>query len=238
MADKDFFEEKEEKPVEEKPEEESVKVKVGEKEYTQDELSRLVGLGETATEFEGKWNRKIDQLYPDYTQKSQKLSELEKQREEEAKSRVKEKEESGEQLSPEELRARAVEEADKLGLIHQGNVNKFISDFMQARDLLDDVEAVIAQAEEDGTPKATAQELLAYMDETGIKSPQYAYRIKFENELEELKSKKVKDIKPKGMETLTTSNAGSKEPETQKPANWDSLTDAMRSYLQNRSQAA
>ena len=67
----DFFEDKNKT-------DETPKVKVGDKEYTQEELSGLVGLGETAKEYETKWNRKISEFYPDYTQKSQRLSELEK----------------------------------------------------------------------------------------------------------------------------------------------------------------
>src|SRR3990167_6033242 len=55
------------------------KVKVGEKEYTQDELSHLVGLGEVGAELESKWNTKIDRLYPEFTKATQEREDLRKQ---------------------------------------------------------------------------------------------------------------------------------------------------------------
>ena len=73
MADDFFLEE----PKTEEAETEPEKIKLGEKEYTQDELSKLVGLGETANELETKWNTKIDRLYPEYTKATQERKELE-----------------------------------------------------------------------------------------------------------------------------------------------------------------
>ena len=66
MADTDFFDKPEEKVDEPKEEEkqEEAKVKVGEKEYTQDELSKLVGLGEIGAEAEEKFNVKLDKVWP------------------------------------------------------------------------------------------------------------------------------------------------------------------------------
>ena len=212
------------------------KVKVGEKEYSQEELSSVVGLGEKARDFETKWNRPIDQLYPDYTQKSQKLSDYEKREKEAEEAKLKEKVEAKEELSPEEARKVVLAEADILGLVHQGNVNQFINSFLQARDLLDDTDAIVSQTQEEGKPKTTTQELLAYMEETGIKSPELAYKSKFEKELDEWKEKQLSKVKGNSMQTLDTSNAGSKQPEQKQPKNWDELRDTMRSYLQNRQQ--
>ena len=197
----------------------------------------MVGLGETASEYETKWNRKIGQFYPDYTQKSQELSDLKKKVEEFETEKTRTKEEKGEELSPEELKKRALAEADQLGIVHTGNVNKFIDAYLQARDLIDDAEAVVAKAEEDGKPKATQKELLDYMNETGIKNPELAYRAKFDKELDEWKEKQLAKVKKTGMQTLDTSSAGAKQPEQKTPKSFDELRDSMRSYLQNRGQA-
>ena len=230
----DFFkkEEKEEKPVEEiKVEEtkEPEKVKVGDKEYGQEELSRLVGLGELGMELETKWNTKLEKVYPEFTKATQERDTYRKKVEEFEASQVKEKAAKGEELSPEELKKQALTEAEGLGLVHSGNVNQFIANYLSARDLIDDTEAVIAQAEEDGKPKTTTEDLLAHMETTGIKSPEKAYKDKFETELDELKEKKLSSIKSNGMQTLDGSTAGSKEPEIPKFTNLDSLRDAMRS---------
>ena len=73
------------------PQETPETVKVGEKEYTQDELNNIVQLGETARDYETKWNRKVSEFYPDYTQKSQKLAEFERAEDERRKSELESK---------------------------------------------------------------------------------------------------------------------------------------------------
>ena len=226
-----FFEEpkKEEEKVEEKKEEKSELIKVGEKEYTQEELSRKVGLGELADELESKWNTKIDRLYPEYTKSTQELSELRKYKEEQERLATEAKAKKGEGLTPEEIKKQAIAEADSLGLVHAGNVNKFIGSFLQARDLIDDSEAIITKAVEEGKPKTTTEDLLAYMDETGIKNPDLAYKAKFEKELDTWKQEQLAKVKSSDMKTLDASTAGSKEPEIPKLTNIDSLRDAMRS---------
>jgi hypothetical protein len=82
MAD-DFFQEDQQG--------ESQKIKVGEKEYTQDELNTLVGLGQIAQEVETRYNTKIDRVYPEFTKSQQKLktyeSEIETLRKEKESSK-------------------------------------------------------------------------------------------------------------------------------------------------------
>ena len=100
MPDK-FFD-KEEERVEEKVEEikeEPQTIKVGEKEYTQEELSRKVGLGELADELESKWNTKIDRLYPEYTKSTQENTELRKFKEDFEAKQAEEKLKKGEELA-------------------------------------------------------------------------------------------------------------------------------------------
>src|ERR1700756_2913716 len=56
--------------------------KLGEKEYSQDDLSRLVGLGEIAAEAEEKYKTKIDRVWPEFTKLSQAKSDWERQKQE------------------------------------------------------------------------------------------------------------------------------------------------------------
>ena len=102
-------------PKKEEMEPQDTKVKVGEKEYSQDELSQLVGLGETAQEFETKWNRKIGDFYPDYTQKSQKLAEFEKAEADRQRVELQAKADANE-LSPEESRRLVLQQPKEYGL--------------------------------------------------------------------------------------------------------------------------
>lgn len=232
----DFFnkeeEKKEEKTEEIKTSEEQQQlIKVGEKEYTQEELSRKVGLGELADELESKWNTKIDRLYPEYTKSTQELVELRKFKEEQDKLATEVKAKKGEELSPEEIRKQALAEADKLGIVHTNNVYQFIDAYLQARDMKEDAEVLIAEAKESGKPTATVDELFKYMEETGIKNVELAYKTKFELELDKWKEAQLEKMKNGEMKTLNASSAGSKQPEPPKLTNLDSLTDAMKSYF-------
>ena len=228
MAD-DFFKKEEEK-VEDKPQEitEPEKVKVGEKEYTQEELSRLVGLGELGAELETKWNTRLDRLYPEYTEATKERAELRKFKEEQEAKLTEEKAKKGEELTPEELKKQALSQAEEIGLVHSGNINNFIAQFLSARDLLDDAEAVLENAKGEGKPQTSVEDLLAYMDQTGIKSPEKAYKDKYEKELDTWKEEQLAKVKANGMQTIDTSTAGGKQPETPPITNIDSLRDAMK----------
>ena len=212
--------------------EEPQTIKVGEKEYTQEELSRKVGLGELADELESKWNTKIDRLYPEYTKSTQENTELRKFKEDFEAKQAEEKLKKGEELSPEESKKQAIAEADKLGLIHSGNVNQFIATFLQARDIRDEASSLLDQAKEDGKPTTSVDELVDYMFENGFKDPTKAYKDKYDKELDDWKEKQLSKIKSNGMQTLDTSTAGGKEPEPLKLNNLDSLRDALKTRFQ------
>ena len=231
MAQDKFFGKDEDVKVEDKKVEEKIEtVKVGEKEYTQEELSRKVGLGELADELETKWNTKIDRLYPEYTKSTQELGELRKYKEEQERLATEAKAKKGEELTPEEQKKRAISEADQLGLVHSGNINTFIASFLQARDLIDDTEAAVEDAKEKYGVKTTVQSVVDYMSKPeNPKSPVKAIRDMFETEVDAYKTKQLTQIKSAGMDTLDTSTAGGKQPEIHKLTSLDSLRDAMRS---------
>lgn len=207
MAD-DFFEDKQEEAKVDAPE----KIKVGEKEYSQEDLNRIVELGEIANEVETKQNTKIGKLYPAFTQATQKLSELEKKLADSEAAKVEKKVETGEQLSPEELKAQALKQAKELGLVTADDFNQYYLQRRDAERLIEDTESIISGAKEDGKPETTTDELLKYMQESGIKNPEKAYKLMFENELDEWKSKQTDKLKRPGLVTEGSSAAGGKEP--------------------------
>ena len=238
----DFFNKKDDTQTEPQP------IKIGEKEYTQEELSKIVGLGETAQEYETKWNRPIKEFYPDYTQKSQRLAELEKKEvtrqqvaeemkkkeDEERQKEVDERAAKG-QLTPEEQKQFALKQARDLGILtreeFETELNKRVSDVLAGKELLQDIDAVIDEAGEKGQPKTTAKDLLTYMDENGIKNPNKAYKLMFEEELDKWKEDQIKGIKPAGMTTQTGSTAGAKQPPAPKVISRDDLSSAIRESL-------
>lgn len=230
MAKDDFFqEEKEEKQEEQEPE----KIKLGEEEYTQEELSKLVGIGKVGLEAQEKYKTDITKVWPEYTKKSQELAEYKekvKGYEEKEKQALTEKVNQGEQLSPEEVKKQALAQADELGLIHKGNVTQFVNQVLAAKDLINDTEKVVTEAKNDGKPETTVDELLKYMDETGFKSPEKAYKDMFENELDKWKEQQMTKLKQPGMITEGSSTAGAKQPEPVKVTN-DNLNSMIHSVL-------
>ena len=238
----DFFDKKDDTQTE------SQSIKIGEKEYTQEELSKIVGLGETAQEYETKWNRPIKEFYPDYTQKSQRLADLErkeaerqqvaeemkKKEDEERQKEVDERAAKG-QLTPEEQKQFALKQARELGILtreeFETEVSKRVSDVLAGKELLQDIDATISEADEKGKPKTTAKDLLTYMDENGIKNPGKAYKLMFEEELDKWKEDQIKGIKPAGMTTQTGSTAGAKQPPAPKILSRDDLGQAIRDSL-------
>ena len=225
-------------PKKEEMQPQDTKVKVGEKEYSQDELSQLVGLGETAQEFESKWNRKIGDFYPDYTQKSQKLAEFEKADEERQKAELQAKADAN-NLSPEETRKLVLQQAREYGLLTkdelEGEVNSRVANAMAAKEIINTTGEVINQAVEKGQPKTSVEDLLKYMDETGVRNPAAAYRLKFETEIDKWKEEKLSGMKPKGLETQEGSTAGSKQPEPAKPVHSrEELNNRVGEFLKGR----
>jgi hypothetical protein len=231
MADKqDFFAEEAEEGGEQQ---EIEKIKIGEKEYSQDDLNILVGLGETAAELEDKWNTKIDKLYPEYTKKTQELSEYKRRAEEiEAakEAEVQKKSQEGGQLSPEEQSKLIKQELKKYGVVTNEDVYQFMANFDAAKELNQNINSILDEAKEVGKPKTTREELLAYMDENGIKNPTAAYKLMFEDELKDWERKQVDTLRKPGLETDSSSVAGSKAPNPVKVTK-DNITDLLKQAL-------
>jgi len=207
----DFFEEPKaetpEVPVEEK-------IKLGDKEYTQSELQDLVGIGEKTREIETNLNTKIDRVYPEYTKATQ------KNREYEAKIKDYETKTATPQLDEESIR-QAKEAAKKIGIVTDDGIAEFVSKnfrqmYMQERaaeKLLDDCRDFEKDMDgTDGRPKFKTEEILQYMQETGIRNPEKAYKDKYEKEVDSWKEGKLGQARKSGMVTETGSTAGGKEP--------------------------
>ena len=210
--------------------------KVGEKSFSQEEVEELVGLGQTAKDYETKWNRPIGDFYPDYTQKSQKLAEYEKQERANKEAELTKKQDEGVQLTPEERRELVLKEARGYGILTKEDldteVNSRVANMLRGQELLKQTESVVKQAGTDGKPVIKTDELLSYMDTTGIKDPEVAYQVKFIKELNALETAKVNGIKQPGLDTSSESNAGGKEPPGRTPVTGrEALAEAIKARL-------
>jgi hypothetical protein len=212
MADKFFAEE----PVVETETTESETIKLGDAEYTQDELNRLVELGKLGSEAEEKYNTKLDKVWPDYTKKSQENIELKKQIEELSKPKP-------EPVNPTFSEDQRILAKNQLKELLGGEpmtreefnteVDKQVMLRLQAKDLIADTEKTISEMETEGYPKTNVDDLLKHMSETGIKSPKKAYKDMFEEELDKIKESKLAGLRQPGLVTNGGSTAGSKEPQ-------------------------
>lgn len=223
----DFFKEEPKEEKIEAPE----KFKVGEKEYSQDELSELVGLGEIGREAEKKFNTKLDKVWPKFGEMKNREKELEAQLEE---LKAKKEEAPQNELSQESI-SQAREAAKKIGIVTEDQFDNYLdkrfrSKYLQERAaerLIEDCEDFEKKFDgKDGRPAFKKEEILNHMMETGIKDPELAYKTKFETEIDAWKEQQFGSMKKPGITTQTEST-GMKLPEPRK------ITDSnLRSALE------
>jgi len=210
-------------------------IKVGEKEYTPEQLQQLVQLGEIGREMEEKWNTKIDRVYPEFSKAKNDLKVLE-----EENTRLKTPQQpapttiSDEMGLSEEDLAKARKEARKIGIVTEDAFDEFLGNkfreyFVRERAIektmenLDRLEGEISG--EDGRPKFVKEDVVRFMQETGVNNPESAYKLMHEKDLEAWRAKQLADAKREGVYSNTTSSAGGKQPDPVRPtrSNLDSL---------------
>lgn len=228
-----FFEDKPQTEPVKEPEVE--KIKLGDSEYTQEELSKLVGLGKVAVEAEEKYNRPISKFWPEFTKSQQELTELKEKLAEIEKTPKQTLSPTGE-VTPEQLKEQALKQADELGLLHTGNIQKVVSDMIEGALLLKDIDGLVDEAKDAGKPTASTEDLLNFMKgdnptKTMYRSPDKAYKDMFETELAAWEKKQLEKIKPEGFSTQESSTAGSKVPPPPPAITKDTLEAAVRSSL-------
>jgi hypothetical protein len=213
-------------------------IKLGDAEYSQDELNDLVGLGKIAKEAEEKYNVKIDGIWPKFQQTINENGEFRKKQEEFDKHSEQEqlikKAGEGVELSESEQIALAAQKIREMGFYTKDDVAKEVSNIMAGRELLDQVNKLVDEQSQVGNPKTNAEELLSYMDENGIKNPSVAYKLRFEKELDEIKASKLGGIKKDQFVTEEGGGTGNKLPRVE-PVTRANLTDALSDVLNRES---
>lgn len=211
MANDNFFQE--DKVEDQQQEEQVTNIKLGEKEYSQEELQRLVGLGEQAVELESRWDTKIDRLMPEFSRSREELKSLRAQIESQAQTKIEQKEEQGGDLSEEEKAKIIRAELKKYGAMFEED---FEDKYLQRRSgekLLERTQEVITKATSQGLPNISVEELLTYMaDPENPKNPEKAYKLMFEKQIKEQEMAKLQSIKPAGIWAESSSTAGAKQP--------------------------
>ncbi len=192
---------------------ETPKIKIGEKEYSTDELQNMVGYASKVKEFEKTAGTDFDGLTKSWGKRGEEIGKLKKRVAEYEASQLKAKVTSGEQLTDEEMISQAKEQAKKLGLLTTDDFDKYYVARREAEKLLDDCRNLETEVDgKDGRPPFKLQEILTHMQETGIRNPEKAYKDKYEEQIDRWKEQQLRGAKPRGLFTDTTSTAGAKEP--------------------------
>lgn len=243
MSDK-FFEDKENMEEENKELEEG-KVKVGEKEYDQEELSRLVGLGEIAHEAETKYNVKVDGIWPKFQETINEKLELEKKfkAQEDAKQQeaLAQKAQAGEQLSEEEQKRVAVETlrslAKEAGIPLAEDVRATIRQEEAAKELRFTTENAVNEFTDKYGIQTSAKEVLDYMaDPDNPKNPKIALKVMYEEQIDKWKEDKLNGLRPSGYSTIDKSNPGAQKlPPEKIPTNVGEFRAGLKDFFRTRS---
>ena len=235
----DFFTKPEPQPVMPPEPTQPQTVQVGGKQYTQDELNNLVNLGETAQEYEKQWNRPIKDFYPDYTQKSQKLADYERERQAQEQARLQQKAQEN-QLSPDEAKQLAIQQAKELGIVTQDTfqdaVNSAVANAIAGQELINDSRSLLAEKTQKGLPNVELTDLLAYMNgnnPTGTRfgTPDMAYNDMFNKEIGSWREQQLNSLRPQGMVTNDQSQGGNVLPSATPPTTKEALTKAINEVL-------
>lgn len=238
------------------------KIKVGEKEYSQAELQRIVGLGEIGLEAEQKFKTRIDRVWPNYQQVinekrelSEKLTKLEQDREtakKELERLTNSQSQTAQQIqqqpannqfqqqqyTAEQIREAALKQAEELGIGPKAQyelAKRAAMEVMQGQQLISDVSSVIDNMTAEGLPSVTVEDILNHMQTEGFRNPEKAYKDMFEKEYMQHQIEKTAQLKRGGIASTQQSIAGAKQPPTVKVTkdNLDQLVaEALRDSFQ------
>lgn len=217
----DFFKPKENEEIKEETASEEAqeieKIKIGESEYDPEELRSMVDVASKVRDYEKKSGTDFDNLTSEFGRRAVTIGELKKELEEAKSKKADERKASGEELSEDDQVRLAQEQARKLGIVTQKDLDDYferrLSEREQAKDLLGSCGKMEKKLDgSDGRPAFKTKDILEHMSQTGIKNPQDAYDLKYKQELNEWRDNKLNAKKPSGLTTEARSTAGSKQP--------------------------
>lgn len=221
-------------------------IKLGDQEYSPDELSELVELGKMGREAEEKYNTKLSGVWPEYTKKSQQLKDLQNEIEELKKSTTQTQPNTNTQNNTGQLseleKQQAVQALKELGVLTKDEIesmgvvtkDKFADYYHSQSQVQQTINRMGELAKEydgkDGRPAFQLDKMAEFMNQQGIADPEIAYKIKYESELDSWREKKLNDGKKAGLVTETKSTPGTKQPEPKKITR-DNLSAALKEAL-------
>lgn len=189
---------------------EDTKTKVGEKEYTQDELNQMVGIVDRVREIESH-HGSLDKVVSDFGRRGEEIGRMKS----ELETLKTQRQTTTSEWTPEQKTAVKQQIVDILG--GEPMTDKQLESWYQNRrsgeKLLEECEHYEGEVDgSDGRPKFDKEKILQHMADTGIRNPMKAYKDKYESELEKWKEGELSKAKGNGMFTQTGANNGAKQP--------------------------
>jgi hypothetical protein len=182
----------------EEVQEEVTSIKLGDKEYSQEELESLVGLGTKAKEIEANHGG-LDKFVSEFGKKSQRIGELNKEIENLKGGQTTTQTQEG--VDPYQ---QAREAAQKVGLVMKDDLDSYYEQRRQAEKLLDSASKLEKEIDgSDGRPKFESEKILEFMKSTGATDPEKAYIQMHLDDVARWKAEQILKGKNKGIITNT-----------------------------------
>jgi hypothetical protein len=197
--DKSFFQEEEQKA-----QDELEKIKIGENEYDTKELESFIEKGKKVDEYTKKYNTDFDKAWTLYGKTTQENKSLKEELETLRQTAI--QPQSGD-LTVEQIQQAKAQLEKILGgrVVIDKELDERISQREAGKELLTECKGYEKDIDgSDGRPKFDTTDLLQYMQETGVRKPMQAYKLKYESELDAWKQSELNKEKGTNLPTLST----------------------------------
>lgn len=216
------------------------KIKVGEVEYSRQELDDLTGAGRRLKDLEEKQGQPVDDILKSWGRRGEEIGNYKKQVEElnkKVEELIRSPRKEGEPLTEAEIEAQIKADAKKYGLLTSEEARevatRIYNENRAGERMLSKTNKVLRQAREAGKPVVETEKLLEFMSNPdNPKDPQNAYDIMFKKELKDWERGQVDKLKNKGMDTETHVTSD-KKPDEKPIVGQDALKTALREHFAN-----
>lgn len=200
-----------EAPVSEQP----TKIKVGDNEYDQETLNRLVGLGQETEKYSKEFNTPIDKVWPAYGKSQNELRELKQKYADATTPKLPENEEQAvkeAQVAARKLGILTKDDLSEMGILTKESAKEWYKEQREAERIVEQAKSMEKELDgKDGRPAFDAVKVLTYANDNGIPNLETAYKLMHEPQLDAWKEAQLAKGKKPGMATISANNV-KKEP--------------------------
>lgn len=222
-------------------------IKLGDNEYTPEQLNELVGYGQKYQEFEKKYDTDPEKAWSAYGKMSNEVKDLrdkagkvgELEAELKGIKSQKPANSEGDYTPSQVVEAQAA--LKKLGGVTKEDIPSLLKEygFVKKGDMDKEFETrrIVGEFEnlsgkyngEDGRPKFDRDEMIAFMTRTNMQDPEMAYRARFSDELSEFKAQRI--IEEKYPQIKTSNKGAADKKPTVDPVNDENISKRLMEVM-------